>query len=262
MLDYAANAIAYWPVDSIKDQFEKRCLRDDVDPSQVFMECFGVETNEDELWGKVDTNLHAGKVRMLFVADWIPDELRNIVEFLNRQMDPAEVLAVELKHYTGEGKRILVPQVLGLIPAKKEKKQNPWTSDEVVHNISMGQHPDDVSVAKQIVEWGKSKSLSFTGTRGATATVIIGDSLGNRVYITEGSPNPRVDIGFEKIKSLENGIEILTEFCKRANRIHGVNVSPDKTWLCIRLSLLKDEKSWDYFIDAMAFLSDQLAIVK
>jgi len=32
-------------------------------------------------------------IRMLFVADRIPAELRRIVEFLNEQMDPAEVLA-------------------------------------------------------------------------------------------------------------------------------------------------------------------------
>ena len=39
---------------------------------------------------------------MLFVADRIPAELRRIVEFLNEQMDPAEVLALELRPYQGE----------------------------------------------------------------------------------------------------------------------------------------------------------------
>jgi hypothetical protein len=49
-------------------------------------------------FGEAKTNLQAGKVRMLFVADKILAELRRIVEFLDEQMDRAEVLAVEIKH--------------------------------------------------------------------------------------------------------------------------------------------------------------------
>ena len=47
------------------------------------------------------TNLQAGKIRLIFVADVIPSELRRIVEFLNQQMDPGEVLAVEIRQYAG-----------------------------------------------------------------------------------------------------------------------------------------------------------------
>ena len=35
-----------------------------------------------------------------FVAEEIPRELRRIVEFLDVQTDPAEVLAVEIRQYT------------------------------------------------------------------------------------------------------------------------------------------------------------------
>ena len=47
---------------------------------------------------------------MLFVADQISVELRAIVEFLNRQMTPCEVLAVELRRHTSaDGVEVLVP---------------------------------------------------------------------------------------------------------------------------------------------------------
>ncbi len=36
---------------------------------------------------------------MVFVADVIPDELMRITEFLNEQMNPAQVFAVEVKQY-------------------------------------------------------------------------------------------------------------------------------------------------------------------
>jgi hypothetical protein len=47
-------------------------------------------------WSRVKTNLQAGRIRMVFVADEIPIELARVVEFLNTEMDPAEVLAVEV----------------------------------------------------------------------------------------------------------------------------------------------------------------------
>ena len=71
------------------------------------------EGEASEFWTKVKTNLQAGKVRLVFVADGIPPELRRIVEFLNEQMVAAEVLAVEVRQYRGDGLRTLVPRVYG-----------------------------------------------------------------------------------------------------------------------------------------------------
>ena len=49
----------------------------------------------------METNLSVGRIRLLFVADALPAELVRIIEFLNEQMNPAEVLGVELRQYTG-----------------------------------------------------------------------------------------------------------------------------------------------------------------
>lgn len=49
----------------------------------------------------MQANLRAARIRMLFLTDRMPTELRRIVEFLNGQMQPAEVLAVELRQYEG-----------------------------------------------------------------------------------------------------------------------------------------------------------------
>ena len=64
-------------------------------------------------WDKAATSLVAGRMRLLFVADEIPDSLRRIVEFLNAQMPTVEVLAVEIKPF-GRGKgKTFVPRVFG-----------------------------------------------------------------------------------------------------------------------------------------------------
>jgi hypothetical protein len=74
------------------------------------------------LWQQVKTSLQAGKIRMLFVAERIPPELRRIVEFLNQQMDPAEMLALELRQFVGEGLRTIVPQVYGQTEEARGRK--------------------------------------------------------------------------------------------------------------------------------------------
>ena len=83
----------------------------------------GGEVDRESFWQRVKSNLQAGRVRMIFVADRIPPELQRIVEFLNGQMDPAEVLAVELQQYAGEGLRTIVPRVLGQSAETAQRKQ-------------------------------------------------------------------------------------------------------------------------------------------
>jgi len=61
-------------------------------------------------------------VRLVFVADAIPAELRRIVEFLNEQVDPAEVLAVEIKQYVGGDLKTLVSRVVGQTAEAQRKK--------------------------------------------------------------------------------------------------------------------------------------------
>lgn len=111
MLDYAANAVVYWPVETLRARLEEGQL----EPEQELYEFLGPETDLEGFWQRVKTNLQAGRVRMIFVADEIPAELRRVVEFLNQQMDPVEVLAVEIKQYVGQGLKTLVPRIFGQI---------------------------------------------------------------------------------------------------------------------------------------------------
>jgi hypothetical protein len=66
-----------------------------------------------------------------FVADEVPVELRRVVEFLNQQMSPAEVLAVEIKQYVGREMKTLVSCVVGQTVEAQQKKTETacyWTS--------------------------------------------------------------------------------------------------------------------------------------
>jgi hypothetical protein len=90
MLDYAANAVAYLPVASIRARFEDTCAKKEKDPDHELQDRLGQDIDTEKFWLQVKTNLEAQKIRLLFVADVIPREFRRIVEFLNRQMIPSK----------------------------------------------------------------------------------------------------------------------------------------------------------------------------
>jgi hypothetical protein len=127
MLDYAANAQAYWPHDRIRalaadnlgglealDAHLADFLElDDPDQSSQAIEGF---------WASVEKNLRNGEVRLLFVADNIPTELRRIIEFLNEHMPLVEVLGVEIRQYEGQDVRALVPRVIGQTEYARQQK--------------------------------------------------------------------------------------------------------------------------------------------
>lgn len=113
MLDYAACAAVSWTQNDLQDRFEQRCEQAALDSDAVLETFLDDDQDPDEFWQLANTNLQSGRIRLVFVADLIPLELRRIIEFLNKQMAPAEVLGVELKYYSGDGQSSLVPCIIG-----------------------------------------------------------------------------------------------------------------------------------------------------
>lgn len=157
MLDYAANVVSYWPIETIIAKFESACEQDGKDPDEVLADFLGGLSASD-FWEQAETNLRAGKVRMIFVADEIPDELRAIVEFLNVQMDPAEVIAIEVAQFVGQGLKTLVPRVYGLTAKSHSRKltdggQRQWDEEQFFTELAARNDPECVKVARDILDW-------------------------------------------------------------------------------------------------------------
>src|SRR4051794_30068700 len=64
MLDYAANAVAYLPVENLRAAFVSRCEAASLQPEEALGAFLGTEVNTDEFWHKVKTNLQAGRIRL------------------------------------------------------------------------------------------------------------------------------------------------------------------------------------------------------
>lgn len=163
MLDYAANAVVYLPVDRIRGWFEERCARDGVNGEAALADVLGPEGNVENFWTTCETNLLAGRIRLVFISDAIPRELQRIVEFLNGQMGPAEVLAIEVRQYKAErdGRtiRTLVPRLIGQTAKPPVPNlRTPWTEARL--RTEMGERaPEEIVVLDRVLGWARERNL-------------------------------------------------------------------------------------------------------
>ena len=115
LLEYAAHAADTWTASELREAFERGLAARGRDASEELAAL--LRTNEEpefeRFWKAVSTNLAAKRLRLLFVADDIPDPLARTVAFLNEQMPDIEVLAVEIKRFPGKSGQTLVPRVIG-----------------------------------------------------------------------------------------------------------------------------------------------------
>jgi hypothetical protein len=129
MLDYAANGIQYWPIDRLRQAAAETASNQGKSLDEQILTLvaaeesdFEAETAIEDFWSQVETNLRSGKVRLVFVADELPRELRRLIEFMNEKMADVEVLGVTIKQYQGHDLDALVPRVIGVTEASRDKK--------------------------------------------------------------------------------------------------------------------------------------------
>lgn len=168
MLDYAANSVVYWSVEVMQQQFALTSGAPEVADAKL-AEFLG-DANPDEFWSKVKANLQAGKIRMLFVADHIPKELKRIVEFLNVQMDPAEVLALEIRQYVHESLKTFVPAIIGQTSEAQIRKSASqggvaWSAEPFLAALQ-SKDPNAADYARRLLDWASAHGTIWWG-RGA-----------------------------------------------------------------------------------------------
>lgn len=205
ILDYAANAIVYWPGDRIRalatEQFGGAAALDEY---VVSFSGAGGDVGDsvsivERFWETVETNLREGNVRLLFAADVIPRELRRIIEFLNEKMSTVEVLGVEVKQYRGNGLSALVPRVVGQTETARDRKKGGGGGQTSVLTaekflaaqdgevlrfwrrlIAHAEQSEDLSLS-----WGKALCIRvWSPASEAFRSVIYSNALAHRPHIT------------------------------------------------------------------------------
>jgi hypothetical protein len=241
MLEYAANAVINWTIEQLQAKFETTCHDMELDPSAELYKLVGAEANLEGFWQQAKTNLQAGRVRLVFVADEIPHELQSIVEFLNRQMDPAEVLAVEIKQFVGKNVKTLVPRVLGATGEAQQRKgtgqrnKRQWDEDSFFAELQSRQDTAGIAAARKILTWAKARLLRIWWGQGAIDGSFIpmldqANVSHFSVAVRTGYQNSYLQFQFGYIKARPSPFqdaEKRLEMIRRLNAIPGVSLSSD-----------------------------------
>lgn len=273
MLDYAANAVVYWPIESLRSRFELMCEAQGINAEEAVVELIDdkVEDNVDGFWAKVKTNLQAGRIRLVFVADEIPRELRRIVEFLNEQMDPAEVLAVEVKQFTGEGVKTLVPRVIGQTAEAQQKKSvstrkhKRWDETSFFAELEANCELVDLNVARKLYAWGQHNFPAFWWGKGMQTGScymgVLGESTNIYPIALWTSNEIEIPLTFLIKKQPFISKESRLEYIQRLNEIPGIQISKDKVNRkpCIPFSSLRQESAFEAFIDVMNWFINEVS---
>jgi len=265
MLEYAANATTYWSMEQIKADFESMCEKEKSDPEVLLRELLGEGNDLDGFWEKFKTNLKAGKIRMVFVADRIPPELQRIADFLCEQMDPAEVYTIEIKQYVGEGLKTLVPKVLG---RTKTAASGQWNRFSFLDALGAKKGKEHVEVAVKILNWAEEIGLRITWGKGKIdgSFYPLLDWKGESYWTFSAWTSGYIQMQFQMMMKNPpfDNLEMRKDLQERLNVISGVNI-PDSSlskYPGFPLISLKDAESLASFTQAIEWYISEVKKAK
>lgn len=269
LLEYAANAQAYWPAGFIRGCFEGECEKQEASPEEEVQSLVDGLMPYDEYWERVDTNLQAGRVRLLFVADALPPELQQVIEFLNTQMSPAQVLGVEVPQYVGSDMRTLVPRVVGQTASAARAKGTPrakrkWDEESFFAELATSAPASAVEAAKRILDWARSRNLLIWWGEGAHhgsfVPVAIVDGQRHQLFAVWTTFGIEIYFYWYAYKAPFTESAARLEIARRLSRIDGVELTEAhiNKRPSFPLELLASEEAWSLFLETYDWFLEQV----
>lgn len=138
IIEYAASAEESWAGGSVRQKATEFWSGQNP-PKEldgVLQKEFGGELDIEDFWKNVEENLKNGRVRLIIATDELRPEVRRMIEYLNNEMQNAEVLGLELKFYGEQTESmVLVPLLVGQSQSAIGKKGSggsiKWTVDKL-----------------------------------------------------------------------------------------------------------------------------------
>ena len=207
----------------------------------------------------------------MLLADEIPPELRRIVEFLNGQMDPAEVLAPEVRQYTGDsGLRTLVPRVVGQTAQSEQKKATVahergrrWDRASFLAALDEGHGAEVRGVAEGLLQWAEARGLrlwwGFGKIHGSFFPMLDLDGEQHGTFAA-WAPSGTVETRFKPMHAPFDTDERKRELLGRLKAIPSVlaTVNSVSARPSFRMRLLADPAALRAFTDAFDWMLDEI----
>ena len=192
MLEYAAHAAQTWSAEELRRTFQESATDHGLDPDEeigTLLQADG-EPDVDRFWQDVSTNLEARRLRLLFVADEIPDPLERTVEFLNAQMPNIEALAVEIKQFRGGSTQTLVPRVIGRTAKPTDSSTGGNRGPKLTRDAFLAQFSNDEArdVAARLLDVAEESGAVLNYGQAGVAIRIEGSRWKNLLSVAWISP--------------------------------------------------------------------------
>ena len=192
IIEYAANAREMWASGRARQFATEFWSRQDKDIDDLLADEFGPEIDLDGFWEIVESNLRQGKIRLIIASDELRPEVRRMIEYLNNEMQNAEILGLELRCYGDDSEQlVLVPHLVGLTEAIRQQKggragSTSRTSQQEFLDSFQGEIRQYFEVvldkARQenlVIFWGqKGFSLRVTAPSGKLSSIFYGFPTG------------------------------------------------------------------------------------
>ena len=270
MLDYAANALAYWPVGRLEVAFREASVKQGRDPDDVLADFLGAGIDPASYWQTVDDNLQTTRIRLIFLADTIGVELQRIVNLLAEQFRTIEILAVEVKQFLGDDQVAFVPRLVTEPLAIRRPDSGPrrqWDMESFLGAVAA--MPDGkiaALIARQLIDWAEDRSLTVTYGGSGYPTVRLGPPVEFpglywlSIWMT--NTETRLETRFRYLRELVPLVDTATfdEFVRRLAEIPGLQFGPEETESRPGrpLQTLSDHRDFHRFTETFDWLLNQL----
>jgi len=186
--------------------------------------------NEEEFTEGIKNSLNEGIFFLFIAVDEINDELRNIINYINKCGDPKfSLCAIELHRFKISEIDIIIPRVYGIFKEDiiKESRKK-WSEKELLEYFENNFPSEIAQVVKDIYLWSKEKAdRIWFGTGKETGSFTFH-------YIKDGRTismftiytNGKIMLNYGWLKDQINE-EVLKEFHKKIKSIPSFNHIPD-----------------------------------
>ena len=123
MLEYAANGHHYWTASEMRSFAETSAGGAEALQAAINGIQEGNAQTVEQFFVTIEQNLREAKIRLIFFLEDSPNELRSLVDFMNRQMKDTEIYIVEARQYQHGNSRIVVPWLFGFTEEARVAKR-------------------------------------------------------------------------------------------------------------------------------------------
>jgi hypothetical protein len=203
----------------------------------------------------------------VFVADAIPPELRRIVEFLNGQMDPATVLAVEIKQYVGGTLRTLVPRVIGETADAQLKKSSgrtirQWDEPSFLAALEAAKGEDQKKTAEKIIRWSETRGLRIWWGKGqqSGSCYVMLDHGGAQHYLFAIWTDGGLALHIQNFKGPFEDLSSRIQVVEQLNRIpsFGLTEYNAEKGASVRLHMIGSEEALTQFLTTFDWVIEEI----